>query len=280
MAHEYGYHDGELIDLRKSTELNSNYYTGSYAPSSGSNKRLNFYSVRHLYYSNYDTGSGYVDHSGSYYNYEESSFAPGTRTMDITSGSGLVISIPRKLFGTKVQPNSLIVSSSNSSYRLTDNGEGSLLRGSSHVGNIIYSHGQVIITELGTFDHYSSSFFGALSSSADPAFVCFKSTVPVYTYNYSLKVSDYEFNHTQNPTAQKNNNIFYYTGSNSDSSGSKFVRPSGLYADNITGSDFQPYITTVGLYNGSNELIAVGKLPQALQKPKDTELTINLTLDI
>ena len=276
MAHEYGNHEGEYVDLTKDLS-NKNFYTGSFAPSKGGNKRLNFYSVRHLYYSNYDTGSGYVDHSGSFYNYEESSFAPGTRTMDPTSGSGMVFSIPRKLFDTKIQPNSIKVSSSNSSYNLTDDGEGSLLRGSSHVGNVIYSHGQIIVTNRATFAHYSASL---ANTGSDQPFICFKSTVPVYTYNYSLKVSDYEFNHTLNPSAQKNNSIFYYTGSNSDSSGSKFLRPSGVYADNITGSEFQPYITSVGLYNGSNELIAVGKLPQALQKPKDTELTINLTLDI
>ncbi len=50
--------------------------------------------------------------------------------------------------------------------------------------------------------------------------------------------------------------------------------------DNVSGSSFQPYITSVGLYNDGNELIAVGKLSQPLTKPADTELTIQVKLDI
>jgi hypothetical protein len=63
-------------------------------------------------------------------------------------------------------------------------------------------------------------------------------------------------------------------------SGSKYLQPSGKYANNVTGSDFHPYITSVGLYNDSNELIAVGKLGQPLPKPADTELTIQVKLDV
>ena len=50
--------------------------------------------------------------------------------------------------------------------------------------------------------------------------------------------------------------------------------------DNITGSAFQPYITTVGLYNDANELIAVGKMAQPVPKPANTEMTIIVKIDI
>ena len=50
--------------------------------------------------------------------------------------------------------------------------------------------------------------------------------------------------------------------------------------DNVSGSSFQPYITSVGLYNDTNELIAVGKLSQPLVKPAETELTVQVKLDI
>ena len=87
-----------------------------------------------------------------------------------------------------------------------------------------------------------------------------KSNQPIYTYNYNIKISDYEYNFTFNPTAR----------SGSD----------GQLADNVTGSYFQPYITTVGLYNDSNELIAVAKLAQPLPKSANTEMTIQVKLDI
>ena len=103
--------------------------------------------------------------------------------------------------------------------------------------------------------------------------ISFKSNLPIYTKTYSIKVSDYEFNHTLNPSAQTGNTVLNY-------SGSKYLQPSGIYSNNVTGSDFQPYITTVGLYNDSNELIAVGKLAQPLPKPAGTELTIQVKLDV
>ena len=67
-------------------------------------------------------------------------------------------------------------------------------------------------------------------------------------------------NFTQNPTA--------LTGSDNK------------LKDIVTGSEFTPYITTVGLYNDAQELIAVGKLGQPIPKPANTELTIKVKLDI
>jgi hypothetical protein len=47
-----------------------------------------------------------------------------------------------------------------------------------------------------------------------------------------------------------------------------------------TASFFQPYITTVGLYNDSNELIAVGKLAQPVPKSKYMDMNFVVKLDI
>ena len=236
------------------------HYDDNYNPDGGSNMLLSFRSIKHLYYSNYDTGSGIITTSGSFVNYEESSL-DSTRTM-LNDGTGMVFSIPRDLFGTHLEPGSISITSN--TYTVTDDGEGNLVEGTNHVGNVIYSHGQLIITQQTYFQHFSQN--------QDPT-ISFKSNVPIYTNIYNIKVSDYEFNHTQNATAQRDNTILDY-------SGSKYLQPSGQYANNVTGSEFQPYITAVGLYNDSNELIAVGKLAQPLPKPADTELTIQVKLDV
>ena len=47
----------------------------------------------------------------------------------------------------------------------------------------------------------------------------------------------------------------------------------------ITGSSFTPYITTVGLYNNNQELIAVGKLSQPLQSSRNTDTTLLVNFD-
>jgi len=54
----------------------------------------------------------------------------------------------------------------------------------------------------------------------------------------------------------------------------------GILKNNVTGSAFQPYITTVGLYNDANELIAVGKMGQPVPKSANTEMTIVVKIDI
>jgi ribosomal protein L30E len=245
----------EFIDITTGSVY---YYSSSYSLPSGSHKLLNFNSVKHLYYSNYNTGSGIIETSGSYYNYVESSIS-SSRRMQL-SGEGIAYSIPKSLYGTHLEPNTIRVVSG--SYTLTDDGEGNLFYGDTQVGNVIYSHGMIIVNSN------TSSL-----AREDVESISFKSNLPIYTHNYNIKISDYEFNHTLNPTAQVGSTILSY-------SGSVYLQPSGKYADNVTGSAFQPYITAIGLYNDSNELIAVGKLAQPLPKPADTELTIQVKLDV
>lgn len=257
------------------TTTNSRYYySSSFSQPGGSNRLLNYYSIKHLYYSNFDTGSGIVNSSGSFENYIESSFSvSGSRTLN-NQGEGIIYSIPRKLFGLNLEPSTIQVSSSFSSgtfptgFILTDDGEGNLIDNNFKVGNIVYTHGQLIITSYDYYLHLSAS-----EASNDGPNIKFKSNQPIYTYTYNLKISDYEYNHTLNPTAQTGSTVLTY-------SGSKYIQPSGKYADNVTGSAFQPYITTVGLYNDSDQLIAVAKLAQPLPKPADTELTIQVKLDV
>lgn len=261
----------EFINISPSSQY---FYTSSYTLESGSHKLLNYYSIKHLYYSNFNTGSGLIDTTGSYDNFLETSLFSGSRKLN-GEGEGIIYSIPQKLFGTHLEPSSVTISSSyngsgsiNGGFILTDDGEGNLYHGSTHVGNVVYSHGQLIVTSYSYYVHLSSS-----EAVDNRPTIGFKSNLPVYTRSYFIKVADYEFNHTLNPTAQLGSTILSY-------SGSKYLQPSGIYAPNVTGSDFQPYITTVGLYNDSNELIAVGKLAQPLPKPADTELTIQVKLDV
>ena len=48
----------------------------------------------------------------------------------------------------------------------------------------------------------------------------------------------------------------------------------------VTGSDFHPYITTVGLYNDSNDLLAVGKFGQPVPMPTETDISFIIKMDI
>lgn len=72
-----------------------------------------------------------------------------------------------------------------------------------------------------------------------------------------------------------NENEFNYTLNNSAIiSGS-----TGTYIDAVTGSDFKPYATTVGLYNDANELLVVGKLSTPYPIPSNTDMTFVVRWD-
>ena len=47
----------------------------------------------------------------------------------------------------------------------------------------------------------------------------------------------------------------------------------------MTGSYFEPYVTTVGLYNENQQLLAVGKLSQPLPLSSTTDTTILINID-
>ena len=247
---------------------------------------LVYRSIKQLYYSNYNKENGSLidpkllgattssnsvilsDYSSSKFfdNYEQSSLTKvegidisGSRYLNETAH---VYSIPRDIIGTHIEPNTFKLNPKRAGIGyfggflpIIDNGEGELILSASNfntnVGNIFYAHGIATITNDEVAQYYNTYQVESIA---------FKSNLPIYTYNYHCKISDYEFNHTQNKTA--------LTGSNN------------TLKNNLTGSYFQPYITSVGLYNDAQELIAVCKLSQPLSKPSDTELAIQVKLDI
>ena len=146
------------------------------------------------------------------------------------------------------------------SLTIIDDGEGSLIHSGSHhlwtepkkvVGDIIYNKGLAIIT-----DEVAARYFSTYSRHK----LRWKSNQPIYTYNVHCTVKDSEYNYTYNRSAL---------------SGSL-----GNRRNNITGSNFTPYITTVGLYNAANELLAVAKTNRPIQKTHHTDMTFVVKIDI
>jgi len=77
--------------------------------------------------------------------------------------------------------------------------------------------------------------------------------------HYFCRVRSNEYNWSQNPT--------YFQGDNAELTNTTFIQ------------DPKSYITTVGLYNNNNELLAVAKLSQPLLKSRDREAVIKVRLD-
>jgi len=53
----------------------------------------------------------------------------------------------------------------------------------------------------------------------------------------------------------------------------------GVLAENVAVESFAPYVTTVGLYNAANQLLAVGKLSQPYPIPSNTDITFVVKYD-
>ena len=264
--------------------LNSNdIYDGVY------HTPLTYRSLQQLYYKDYNSTGG-LDTTSSYDHYVESSFSTASRA--IGPQQMIAISIPRSVFGTYVQPNSFVFGNEDNVYMvpnytvsdyfeegdfLIDDGEGNLTtldNTSTKIGNIIYSHGLAIITDNAQVEKVKNSTNQDLR---------LKSNLPIYFYNYSIRVEETEFNTTFNPTAQTGSYLVDSDGEEitnvSAHTGSRFAVPSGIVANNVTGSAFTPYITTIGLYNDAYELLAVAKLGKPLPKSKDMDITIKVKLD-
>jgi len=96
------------------------------------------------------------------------------------------------------------------------------------------------------------------SMAAGKAFIA-RSAESITSTNYFIRLKNKDYNYSNNPT--------YYTGSNPQTVLEPFrIKP-------IT------YATTIGLYNDSNELLAVAKLSRPIQKSTDKEALIRVRLD-
>ena len=118
------------------------------------------------------------------------------------------------------------------------------------VGNVFYESGKIILTrpeaiDLSNFDLY------------------FKSQHTIYEREIVCKINNNEFNYSMN-------NSLRQTERETDDRVKAFA----------TGSDFSPYITTVGLYNDRQQLVAVGKLGRPIKSEKNCDLSLIIRLDM
>lgn len=91
-----------------------------------------------------------------------------------------------------------------------------------------------------------------------PYTMSFQAESTLYQNRVTCHINENDFNYSMNPTCT---NI------------------SGSLNDNVSGSDFTPYATTVGLYNERNELLVVGKFGSSIPIPRNTDMTIIVQWD-
>jgi len=134
-----------------------------------------------------------------------------------------------------------------------------------NVGNIIYEHGMAIFTNQG---------LPLTNLTIHPNVTCsFKSAFTIYETQYKCTVRESEFNFSLNPSISSGSTAY-------SSSNGTFYTPSEFLYDYATGSYFSPYISTIGLYDDDQNLLAVAKLAQPIQSSHTTDTTILVNLDL
>ena len=271
------------IEFYRGINPTSNIFVSSSAPTTGfvylENTTGVYNSIKQLYYTNYLTSSlgdnfttqsliaGVTSQYNTYVgpinaprfdNYLQSTLTQ-SRYFPTSSGAEIsVISIPSKLFGENIVPYTFeftYTSSGGSKYSITDDGDGNLISSSVVVGQIFYSHGLVVFTTgaLATLTNtiISSSFAGGIygvglygtssyggnyNNNLLSASIAFSSSYTLYENQFKCSIRENEFGYSLNPSLR--------SGSTND-----------LYYNFVTGSYFNPYVTTVGLYNNNQDLI-------------------------
>jgi hypothetical protein len=119
------------------------------------------------------------------------------------------------------------------------------------VGNVFTKHGLAVISSA---DYRYNNIIESNYTAS------YKSTVKLYEHSILVRVDENDFNVSQNPSILTDN------GSNIQAW--------------ATGSDFVPYITTIGLYNDVGQLLAIGKLGQAVKNRNDVDMNFLISIDI
>jgi hypothetical protein len=182
-----------------------------------------------------------------------------------------VLSIPVYRYGFEIKPKSVNITNyygSTTDYRYytdekVDNDWGKIVSSSVEYGYVFYRQGLVVMTNTGSNNQHTFLGDGNWDYSSNKGFVVnYKATKAVEEVSLLCHIGKDEFNVSTNPTS-------IISGSYN-----------GTRAGFTTSSIFSPYITTIGLYNDDDELMAVAKLGGPLKKSTITDLFINVKFDI
>lgn len=129
--------------------------------------------------------------------------------------------------------------------------------------SITVNNGQGLF-QVGTYDAQDKQDVSITynTTTTSGGSVNFKNTHLIFENEFQCTVEEDEFNFTLNPSARKNKSI-----------------NSGDLANFATGSNFKPYVTTIGLYNEEGELLVVGKLAQPIRMSDETDTTFVVRFD-
>ena len=182
--------------------------------------------------------------------------------------SAYVLGVPHYAYGEQIQPGSFVVSIGTS--KMFDDGVGNLYTSQSGtgyiIGNIFYEKGIAVTKNIS----YIGGSAGGITSdglyiiAGTTVNVEYNSTVTLYENTIYTRVYPNEFNFSlYNPSITNN----FYTGS------------AKTPLQTMTSQSLAPYVTSIGLYNSSNDLVAIAKLSSPIKRTSDSIQTFVIKFD-
>ena len=134
---------------------------------------------------------------------------------------------------------------------IADRSEGGTMLQTNVVGNVFSKQGLAVI---------SSPDYRYADIIKQPFTSSYKSTKTIYELNVLAKLDAGDFNMSLNHTLTNDDDV--------------------TYRNFVSGSDFAPYITTIGLYDDAGQLLAIGKLAQPIRKRNDVDMNFVIRVDL
>ena len=127
------------------------------------------------------------------------------------------------------------------------------------IGNLDYNPG----LNTGSYTYNHETLFQMMKACSNTMNVRKSEYVPAR--HYFVRIKNRDFNYSNNPT-------YVYDGTDG-------VHAKGTIRNTDFVTDPRTYLTTIGLYNDNNELVAVAKLSRPAVKTFDNELLLKVRLD-
>lgn len=201
------------------------------------------------------------------------------------SHSCYVVNIGQQLFGEKIKPGTFNLSAPSLTASVVDDSLGRLYVSSSTtsaslVGNLFYGSGiGIIARDLTLTDSEIIGTGGMFFDSGSTLVAKFSSSVTFYEYQVFATINADEFNFSSNPSAT-GEGTFSGRGRATLTGGGAISGSGVKISDLMLSGSLSPYMTSIGLYNKDNQLVAVAKLPRAIQRSAKTQQSIVVRFDV
>jgi hypothetical protein len=206
----------------------------------GYNKRDIWNSINTNFYIRVEDRFGEL---AGYQGHVDQTHSGSLRTLVNPLPTSQVISIPHLMIGDGIKPGSVNIETT-LPHDYVDDLNGNMLLDGIKSGNVFYKNGIIVIHTASIITHDCT--------------LNFKNTHVIEEHEYMCNAGKDEFN------ASSNHSV---------------VSSSGVMQGFVSSSAWNPYVTTIGLYDNDNNLLVVGKLGQPIKKSEKYDTSYVIRFD-